>query len=427
MSLRDFLDLMESEGKLKRIKDEKTPYLEIAGIIKKHPTETILFEKVKDSGYRVVVGVCAKRENFAKAMGIDKGDLLFKISEVIDNPKEPKIVKEAPCQQIVEDEVDLEKIPILTHSTTDLGAYISAGVWICNDEEWGLNADYHRASPISRDKLVARICHRDLYKYLLKNDPLEVAIVNGLDPTVSLAASISAGIDANELAIANSMKPLELVKCKTIDVYVPKDAEIVIEGTISLTERHQEGPFPDISNTYDKIRSEPVFTAKCITHRKNPIYQGLLPAFNEHRLLMGMPKEPTIYRAVNEVCECKNAVLTPGGCSWLHALVQIKKNNRDDGVKAAKAAFEGHKSLKHCVVVDDDIDIYDPSDVEWALCTRVQAKKDLIIFQAPGSSLDASAETIEGSDRLETSKIALDATIPWEKDKKDFIKAKLGE
>jgi UbiD family decarboxylase len=304
---------------------------------------------------------------------------------------------------------------------------MSASVWICKDPEWGLNADYHRCSPISKDKMVARICHRDLYKYLQKNDPLEVAIVNGLHPTVSLAASISTKPEVNELAIANSMKELKLVKCKTIDVEVPADAELVIEGTITQEERHDEGPFPDISGTHDKVRQEPVFTAKCITHRKNPIYQGLLPAYNEHRLLMGMPKEPTIYRAINEVADCKNVLLSPGGCSWLHAIVQITKKNPDDGAKAAEAAFKGHKSLKHCIVVDDDIDIYDLADVEWAIATRVQGKKDGNIFMAPGSSLDSSAEVMEGSDRLQTSKIALDATIPWDKDKNAFKKIILGE
>ena len=427
MSLRDFLKELEDCKRLKRIAEAADPNLGIARTIMQNPGQTILFEDVLGSIYRVAAGVCASRENFAKSMGIKRSDLLFRISEAIDHPKEPDGAKKAPCQDVVEKDVDMSSIPILTHSSGDMGPYISAGVWIANDGEFGPNADYHRASPISKDKLVARICHRDLYRYLEKNDPLEVAIVNGLHPTVCLAASISTKPQVNELAIANSMRPLEVVRCKTIDVEVPAEAELVIEGSITLHERHDEGPFPDISGTFDKVRREPVFTASCITRRKDPIYQGLLPAHDEHRLLMGMPKEPTIYRAVNRVAKCKNAILSPGGCSWLHAIVQIKKENPDDGAKAAKAAFEGHGSLKNCIVVDDDIDIYDLNDIEWAIATRVQAQKDANIFMAPGSSLDASAQEIEGSDRLQTSKIALDATIPWEVDKKAFLKAKLGE
>jgi 2,5-furandicarboxylate decarboxylase 1 len=427
MSLRAFLDELEKEGEIIHVSDEVDPELGAAKVIREHPTDTILFDNVKGSGYKVVAGVCASRENFAKSMGIGRGELLFKIAEVIDKPTEPKVVKKGVCQQVVEKDVDLSKIPILTHSSKDLGAYMTAGVWITRDLEWGLNADYHRASPIAKDKLVARICHRDLYKYLQKKDPLEVAIVNGLNPTVSLAASISTKPDVNELAIANSMRPLELVKCRSVDIEVPSEAELVIEGSITLSERHEEGPFPDISGTHDKIRQEPVFTAKKITHRKNPIYQGLLPAYNEHRLLMGMPKEPTIYRAVNEVAKCKNVMLSPGGCSWLHAIVQIEKKKAEDGVKAGEAAFKGHGSLKHCIVVDDDIDIYDLSDIEWAVATRCQLDKDAKVWRDKGSSLDSTAEKMEGSDRLMTAKVALDATIPWDKDVNAFKKANLGE
>ena len=160
---------------------------------------------------------------------------------------------------------------------------------------------------------------------------------------------------------------------------------------------------------------------------ENPIYQGLLPAYNEHRLLMGMPKEPTIYNAVNKVAKCRNVLITPGGCCWLHAIVQIKKENKDDGIKAAEAAFEGHGSMKHCVVVDDDINIYDLGEVEWAIATRCQVDKNAKIWRGPGSSLDATAEKIEGSDRLMTCKVALDATIPSDKNKEKFMKANLGE
>jgi 2,5-furandicarboxylate decarboxylase 1 len=142
---------------------------------------------------------------------------------------------------------------------------------------------------------------------------------------------------------------------------------------------------------------------------------------------MGMPKEPTIFNAVNEVAKCRNVLITPGGCCWLHAIVQIEKKNADDGMKAAEAAHKGHGSLKHAIVVDDDIDIYDLADVEWAIATRLQADKNVRIWRGPGSSLDATAERIEGSDRLMTAKVAMDATIPWDKKREKFQKANLGE
>jgi UbiD family decarboxylase len=159
-----------------------------------------------------------------------------------------------------------------------------------------------------------------------------------------------------------------------------------------------------------------------MTFRRNPIYQTLLAGRKEHRFLMGMPKEPTIFNEVKKVCDCKDVYITTGGCSWLHAVVQIKKQNPDDGKKAIKAAFEGHKSLKHCVVVNDDINIYDPNEVEWAIATRFQADKDTVILtNQRGSSLDPSGDLTEGR-KARTCKMGLDATIPLKVTVKGFKK-----
>jgi len=427
MSFRDFLGELDKEGELVKISDEVDPNLEVARILKQHDGKAVLFDNVKNSEYRIAAGVCSSRDLFARAMGIDKSQLLFKIAEVIENPSEPKVVNSGVCQEVVETDVDLSKIPIPTYTSQDLGAYITAGPYITKNKAGRLNASIHRTSPIGKDKMVARICHRDTFKFMEENGgELDIAICLGLHPTVSLASSISAA-DTPELNIANSMHPVELVKCKTNDILVPADAELVLEGVLTTKELAPEGPFVDISGTLDKVRNEPTMKINCVTHRKDPIYQALLPAAGEHRLLMGMPKEPTIYRKVSEVAKCKNVLITEGGCCWLHGIVQIEKKNADDGIKAGEAAFEGHKSLKHCIVVDDDVDIYDPNDIEWAIATRVQADRDSKIWQGPGSSLDCTACTIEGSDRLMTAKLVLDATIPSDKDKKDFLKAKLGK
>jgi UbiD family decarboxylase len=427
MGMREFIDALNADGMLINVTQEVNPKLEVAGILKEKDGRAVLFHKLKGSRYRVVAGVCASRDNFARAMGIRKEDLLRRIADVIRAPTKPTIVKKAPCQEVIEAEVDLSKIPILTHASKDLGPYVTAGVYVSKNKAGRQNLAFHRSSPISKDRLVARICHRDTWKFLQENGgELDIALCIGLDPSVLLAASISAG-DVDEIEIANSMKPMSLVKCITNDLLVPADAEIVLEGVLTTKERHKEGPFPDISGTFDVVRDEPVVIIKKITHRKDPIYQGLLPAYNEHRLLMGMPKEPTIFNAVSEVADCKNVLITPGGCCWLHALVQIKKKAQDDGMRAAEAAHKGHASLKHCVVVDEDIDIYDLADVEWAIATRLQADKNIKIWKGPGSSLDATAEKIEGSDRLMTAKVAMDATIPWGKSPEKFLKANLGQ
>ncbi len=422
VSLRGFLEELEKSKKLLKFKKPVDPNLEIARILKENDGKVVLFENVKNSKYRVVGGVCSSRENFALALGVKKDELLLKISDAINNPKEPEIVEKGACQEVVEEDIDLSEIPILTHSSGDMGPYITSGIFIAKDPEYGINADYHRASPTSKDKLVARICQRDLYKYIERcKGELEIAICIGIHPSVSLAAAISTGIQVNELAIANSLKPLRLVKCKTLNLCVPENSEIVLEGIITK-ERHDEGPFVDITGTQDIVRKEPVIKINCITHRKNPIYQALLPAYSEHRLLMGMPREPVIYNEVNKVCRCKNVILTNGGCSWLHGIVQIKKRNSDDGKRAIEAAFRGHESMKHVVIVDDDIDIHDPEEIEWAIATRVQADKDVIMKKGKGSSLDPSAE----EDRM-TCKVGIDATIPWDKDRKKFERVDLGK
>jgi UbiD family decarboxylase len=240
---------------------------------------------------------------------------------------------------------------------------------------------------------------------------VDVAVCIGNPPNLLAAAATSVEIGVNELEIANALQPLPVVRAKTVDVFVPAQAEFVLEGSVYRERRHAEGPFVDLTETQDVVRQEPVFVVKAITHRKDAIWQALLPGALEHKLLMGMPREPTIYRKVNEVVRCLDVNISPGGCSWLHAIVQIDKQSEQDGSKAILAAFEGHHSCKHVFVVDQDIDIYDPLSVEWALATRFQADRDLVILpRQPGSSLDPSAEA---GTHL-TAKLGFDLTRPLE-------------
>jgi UbiD family decarboxylase len=198
----------------------------------------------------------------------------------------------------------------------------------------------------------------------------------------------------------------------------------VLEGTVYADRRHTEGPFVDLTETYDIVRNEPVFVVKTITHRKDAIWHALLPGALEHKLLMGMPREPTIYRKVNEVVRCLDVNINPGGCSWLHAIVQIDKRSEDDGKKAIQAAFAGHRSCKHVYVVDKDIDIYNPEEVEWAMATRFQGDADLVIrSREPGSSLDPSSERTESGTHL-TTKLGFDLTKPITSQGKGFDKAR---
>jgi 2,5-furandicarboxylate decarboxylase 1 len=214
------------------------------------------------------------------------------------------------------------------------------------------------------------------------------------------------------MTIAQALAPTPMAVCAN-GIRVPAEAEFVLEGRVTK-ELVAEGPFVDLTGTYDFARQQPVIEIDRVTHRHDAIYQALLPGRLEHRLLMGMPREPTIYAEVNKVAQCRNVHVTPGGASWLHAVVQIVKRAPDDGQRAIEAAFRGHGSLKHVVIVDEDVNLFDPNDVEWAIATRFQADRGLVVLvDRPSSSLDPSALHVPGQ-KSRTAKMGLDATICWD-------------
>ncbi len=425
MGFRSFLEQLDKGGELTRIRKEVSTEYEIAGIIDALGEKPVFFEKVKESSIPVVAGLVSSKELIARALNIKKEQLLHRLSSAIENPLPPAVVEKGECQEIVEKDVDLTKLPIMRYTEKDGGKYIASAIAIIKDPELGRNTCFHRLMLLDKNKFVARIVEERGTDTALKKSggELDIAMCIGNSTAVLLAAATSLPKGVDELGMANALEETALVKCKTIDMEVPKDCEIVLEGRITK-EQVSEGPFLDTTGTLDRVRQQPVIEIKCITRREKPIYQTLLPGRNEHRFLMGMPREPTIFNEVNKVCECKDVYITPGGCSWLHAVVQIKKRNPDDGKKAIKAAFEGHSSLKHCAIVDEDINIYDPNDVEWAISTRFQADKNaLILPNQRGSSLDPSGDLTEGK-KATTCKMGIDATIPFEKTDKGFKKEK---
>jgi UbiD family decarboxylase len=412
MNFRDFVDHLDKTGKLIKIKKPVSVKYEIAAIMKELDGKPVIFENVKGSKYKVVANVCSTRDLVAEGTGIKKEDMIKVIADAIDRPKKPKIVK-GDYKQI---ECDLGKLPILTHYPKDGGPYLSSAIVVINDKELGLNASYHRMMVIGKDKVVIRILPRHLDEYIKRGNK-QFAICIGCPIQFLIAAGISCELGKSELSIANALKEMDVID---LEGFLVPDSEIVMLAEIT-DEKAKEGPFVDLTEKYDIVREQSVVKIKRIYAKKDALYHALLPGGLEHKLLMGMPREPTIFREVNKVCECKNVLITPGGSSWLHAIVQIKKRNADDGKKAIEAAFKGHHSAKHIVVVDDDINIYDMNDVEWAIATRFQGDRDLVVKKEPGSSLDPSSD----KETRMTTKLGLDATIPWDKPKEDFERAKI--
>jgi 2,5-furandicarboxylate decarboxylase 1 len=410
VSLREYIQKLEAQNRLIKVTAPTSKTYEIAGVLKKTEPVPVLFERVAESDFRVVGNLFCTKTAFADYFEIDRQEIIPTLTRAIDHRSPGIVVERAPCQERVNLTPDLDVLPILRHCRADGGNYISAGVVITKHPKYGQNADFHRCMQFSKTEMAMRVVSsRHFDTYLRDIEEIEVAVCVGNSPNVLAAAAMSVELGGDELEIANALEPLTLVRAKTVDLLVPAEAEFVLEGTVYLNRRHAEGPFVDLTGTYDLVRSEPVFEVKAITHRRHAIWQALLPGVLEHRLLMGMPREPTIFKKVNEVVRCLDVNVNPGGCSWLHAIVQIEKQAATDGRQAIEAAFAGHRSCKHVFVVDRDIDIYDPQAVEWAMATRFQGDVDMVVKgKEAGSSLDPSAEP----DTKLTTKVGFDLTKP---------------
>jgi len=428
MSFREFLDQAAASGDLITIDKPVSTTFELANVAHALEGRPVLFNHVQGyPGWRVCAGPCSDRKYFAMSLDVDIPDLMHHLAQALENPIAPPLVEAAPCQEVVVEDFDLNDLPILLHLPQDAGHYIASAVVITKDPELGRNMCYHRLLRLDEKHFAARIVERrGTHTAMSKTEgDLPVAICIGVSLATHLAASMSPPPGVDELSVANALAPTPLVKCLTSDLEVPADAEIVLEGRITR-QRVSEGPFMDLTETMDIVRQQPVIEIDLLTHRQNPIFHALLPGGLEHKLLMGMPREPTSFNEVNKVTRCTGAVITPGGASWLHAVVQIDKQGPDDGRLAIEAAFRGHGSLKHVWVVDTDVDIYDPVQVEWAVATRFQADQDLIVLaHQPGSSLDPSGLHVPGQ-KSRTAKMGLDCTIPWGADKSKYARGEYG-
>lgn len=420
-SFRDFITQLGKEGKLVETRKPVSKKLELAGVLKALDGRPVFAQNILENpGARVAGNIFSTRELIAEYLGISRDGIMPALYRAINNPSSPELVSSGPVLEVTEKEVDLSKFPIPFHAEKDGGPYFASAVVIVQDKELGRNCSFHRMMVIGKDKVAVRILPRHLEEFIKRaGGELDVAFVVGAPINVLLAGATSVELGTDELGIANALAPIKTVRLGN-GIEVPADAEFAFEGRIT-SELVDEGPFIDLTETYDIVRKQRVMKITKIHHRKDPIFHALLPGALEHKILMGMPREPTIFNEVNKACECRGVNITPGGCSWLHAVVSIKKKGEDDGKKAIEAAFRGHKSLKHVVVVDDDIDIYDPASVEWAIATRVQADKGVVIKKnEKGSSLDPSADP----HTYATCKAGVDATKPLLAHGKNFEKAK---
>ena len=392
-------------------------------IISEDQDRTVLFTDL--NGGKAVGNLFSTRKKIASALGIDQSGIVKFMINAIDNPADTEVVND-PEFRYQELPLDLTKLPICKYFPEDGGRYVSSGVIV---SEYGgkRNVSFHRMMIMDKDRIAVRLVPRHLFTMYnnAKKDgkELKISICIGARPEVLLAAATSTAYDADEMRIASAMvkassgSPLKVGKCDN-GLLVPSETDYVLEARITF-DTAKEGPFVDITGTYDFIRDQPVIKVEKIWACRDPVMQLLLPGGNEHYLFMGLPREPIIFKTVQQaVPRTHNVRLTEGGCCWLNGVVSITKNKEGDGMNAIMAAFTGHPSMKHVIIVDEDIDIFDDRQVEWAVATRFQADRVLRIPGAAGSSLDPSAEGT-------TWKMGLDATIPLRMDRKLFTKATL--
>ncbi len=394
------------------VKDGVSADLEMSEIMQSAPRRPFLF--TNEDRMRVVGNLWATRDRIARGLNMRKKDVIPSLLDSIENPSEYTLSDRGMFTRKLS---GLEEIPILKFFPEDGGRYLTSAI-LSTVRDGKHNMAYHRM--LVRDgHLVARLVegrHTDrMYRDAIEHgEELKVAIFVGAPLEVMIAAAVSVDYGRSELEIASSLhmksqgSPLEVTETRGIPV--PSEAEYLILGR--LTENtEEEGPFVDITGTLDHTRMQPVIDVDAVYSAPDPMYHTILPGAYEHFFMMGMPREATIYREVSKVADVSDVALTPGGSSWLHGAVSIRKKSEDEPKNVIDAAFRGHRSMKRVVVVDDDIDIHNPNDVEWAIATRFQAKRDMVVRNERGSSLDPSIYDDETMDKW-----GLDATAPLEKD-----------
>ena len=423
---RSFLKYLEQIGELVKVKKNVNPRFELAGVGSKFEgKEALIFEKVKDSNFKVACNVLGTRKRFCLAIGAEDEKKIHSriMSSISKFSSSNEISKHPPFQDNCSH--DLLDLPIITHFEKDAGAYITSSVVFArNPENGSQNSSTHRLLRLDEKHMAIRMVEgRHLHRCFTfareHGEDLRVSVAIGLHPAISVAAAYQAAYGINEMEIANSLLggKLTFAKSEYTQLLIPAHAEIVLEGKILKDKTHEEW-MVEMLRTYDFKRKQPVFELNKIWFRNNAVYHDILPGFMEHRLLMGLPVEAKMFEAVkNVVPNTRNVYLTEGGSNWLDAVIQISKRLEGEPKNAIIAAFASHPSLKMTVVVDDDIDPTDPAAVEYAISTRCQADKGIIIItNAKGSSLDPSSD----QENLVTTKLGIDATATLLKSKERF-------
>ncbi|MFC2002834.1 UbiD family decarboxylase [Chloroflexota bacterium] len=425
--LRTFLNILEATGNLVHFREELSTWCEIPAAmeyIARHMEKTVIFDRVKGYGIPVVGNLFVSRKNLAIAFGVREDELEEIYLARAENPIKPEAVGSGSVQEvIIKDDIDIQRnIPVLTYHEKDAGPYMTSAVTIAKDPETGMRGmGVHRIQIKSKDTIGIFLANPPLSDILTKSEaagePLDIAIVTGVDPLTFCAAIFPApkAVDKFDIAGGFAQAPVDLLKCCSVDLEVPANAEFVLEGQIIPRLREKEGPFGESTGYYFTFDS-PVAKITAITHRSKPIYDGLVPFGGEGQMLAQIMIRPYLLKtsreAVPDVRVQNLSTIAIGGL----CVVQIDKKSEDDALKVINHLLPAPRT-KIVVVVDEDVNISEMSEIIWAIVTRVRPDKDLIIKSGlPGLVIDPSVGDLGKVElgRLvgRSAKLGIDATKP---------------
>jgi 2,5-furandicarboxylate decarboxylase 1 len=404
--LRSFLDLVKRRKAedFQIVSKEIDPAYELTALVVKLEREArrrpvLLFERVKGSKFPVLTNLHASRARLAAAMGVAPEETQRAYLRAMERPIPPRTVATGPVKEVVltGERVDLYALPQILHHEGDAGAYVTAAISFAKDptaEVW--NCAYNRLQIKGRDTTSIHLTTgKHLWEFHriaeARGEPLPLALVIGVHPAIALGALAIGSIDEDERAIMGALlgEPLELVKCETSDVLVPAHAELVIEAEILPRERTPEGPFGEFTGYSLGERQREIVRVKAITHRRDAMFQDITVAHLDHMLLSTIPMEANLHRAVRAMVPSVKAVRVPGPFT---CYVSIEQRVPGQAKNAILAVLGADLYMKRVVVVDQDVDVFDDRQVNWAIATRCQPDRDItIITNARGSDLDPSA------------------------------------
>jgi 2,5-furandicarboxylate decarboxylase 1 len=420
-SLRTFLGELPDNDILRICEPMELDHLPTAPILeleKRRSTPVVMIERPKGFACPVVANLFASRDRIARMVGTRPGGFHDSWVRALANPMPPKVIGCGPVHDRVVkgNRLDAGTLPISRHYEKDAGRYIGSGILVCKDPDTGVrNLSYQRLQLKGPNRFGASLHSRGhIWDYLqraaARRQNLEVAVVIGVHPAINLAAGAKVAMEVDELDIAGALlgRPVELVRCKTIDVEVPAEAEFVLEGEILFDALEDEGPYGEYTGYSTDRSTRNVFVVKAMTSRNDPIFHDIIPGYSAEHLLLGRAaKEAHVHMRLKEMVPNLKALNFPKSGTHFHAYMSMRKTAEGQPKHALMMLLGLDPYLKLVVAVDEDVDVFDEEEVLWAIATRFQADTDMFMVpQVFCNRLDPSSR--DGM----SAKLALDATAP---------------